>query len=249
LDYRKLQIDKSKGKTVTDYEKIPDQRGGYKPLIQPGDALFRLPKNLAEAWVEPFMADVGGTKDERVAVQFDDDHPLTIVKAHPALLTINPEAVGATLRFRISNAERNRAKKGEPQALVSDMYYLVFESFASEVNGSKPKDNLEWMALMSSLAGKEFVGAITWSTYCSKEKVRYLASEESESGVIDPEGVKGCGARYYSKDIPKEGGLLVERFVCGGKRAIEGGVEECIASLRCYANVERFRAASTAAGW
>jgi hypothetical protein len=220
LDYRKLQIDKSKGKTVIDYEKVPEQRGGYKPLVQPGDFLFRLPKNLAEAWAEPFMADVGGTKDERVAVQFDDEHPLTIVKKHPS---VAEDAVGQTLRMRISNAERNRAKKGEPQALVSDMYYLVFESFSAEVNGSKPKDNLEWMALLSGLAGKEFVGSLTWSTYCNKEKVRYIGSEENDGGIVDPSGLTGCGARYYQKDIPKgAGGEYLERFICGGKKVVGG---------------------------
>jgi hypothetical protein len=248
MDYRSMKLDKDKGKTVVDYENVPEQRGDYKPLLQPGDFLFRLPKNLDLAWAEPFDAKVGdkGTF-ERIAVQFDAEHPLAVIGAPAALKAANPSVIGETVRCRISNAERNRARKGDPAAYVSDMYYFLFEGMAFD--GKKPADNMEWITAVNAQAGKEFVAALTWSSFCSVDKVRYI--DDGQGGTTeDPDKQRGCGARYYQSGLPRdEAGLYLERFTCSGKKQIEGGVVDCGASLRCFPNLERFRPASFAAGW
>ncbi len=248
MDYRQLKLDKSKGKTAVDYEHVPEQRGEFKALLQPGDFLFRLPKNLDLAWAEPFEANVGDKgKFERIAVQFDPEHPLTVVGAPPALRAANPGVIGETVRVRVANAERNRARKGDPAAYVSDMYYLLFEGLG--LDGKKPDENMEWIMALNAFAGKEFVAALTWSSFCSERNTRYI--DDGQGGTTeDPDGTKGCGTRYYQSQLPRgEDGLFAERFTCGGKKQVDGGTVDCGASLRCFPNLERFRKASFAEGW
>lgn len=247
MDYRQLVFDKTKGKTLVDYEKVPEQRGEYKPLIQPGDYLFRLPKNLDLAWAEPFEANVGDKgKFERIAVQFDAEHPLTVVGAPPAVKAANPAIIGETVKTRVSNAERNRARKGDPAAYVSDLYYLLVEGLGFV---GKPSENMDWILSLNAYAGKEFVAALAWSSFCNKDKPRYI-DDGSGGTTEDPEKQKGCGSRYYQSALPKdESGLYLERFTCGGKVQIDGGAVDCGASLRCFPGLERFRTASFAGGW
>src|SRR6267378_2117067 len=158
MDYRQMPLDKSKSKTVTDYDNIPEQRGGYKQLIQPGDFAFRLPKNMETAW-DQFATRIGEQEYQRVSVIFDEEHPLTIIKAPKPVVEANPAIIGEIVKVRINNAERNRARKGDPQALVSDMYYLLFEGLG--VDGTKPKENMDWIVALNAQGGKEFVAALT----------------------------------------------------------------------------------------
>jgi hypothetical protein len=230
-DYRTLEL-KDEDKTITDYDHIPEQRGEFKPLVQPGDFLLELPKNIATAWTA-FDCTVDEKQVQRVACQFDGEHPLTIVGSR------DPRLVGEWLQLRVSNAERNRARKGDPKALVSDMLYLLREGLGADV---RPKSNREWIKAMNENAGAQFVASLTWSSYCNDRQTRYIEDENGQS-VEDPDGTKGCGARYYQRDIPKdELGNYVERFACTGKR--DGF--ECGASLRAFGNLERFRRSE---GW
>lgn len=228
VDYRQLEL--KDDLTLTNYENIPDQRTEFKPLIQPGDYLFSLPLNIASAWTA-FDTTVDGKSVQRVAVQFDSEHPLTVVGAKDSKL------LGEWLQLRISNAERNRARKGDPPAFVSDMLYLLREAFGFT---GKPERNRDWIAALNGFADKQFVAALTWSSFCNDQKTRYIEDPETGQAVEDPDKVKGCGARYYQRDIPKtEEGTLFERFACTQPR--DG--YECGASLRAFGNLERFRKA------
>ena len=246
MDYRQMKLDKAKGKTATNYENIPEQRGANVPLIQPGDFLLELPKNIELAWAEPFNTNVGDEQVERVAVQFDPEHPLVIVAAPVLVREADPSIIGQMVRVRVANNERNRARRGDPPALVSDMHYLLFEGL--DFSG-KPEENLDWILAMNQQAGKRFVAALTWSSYCSEKKTRYIDDGQGGS-TEDPDKTKGCGSRYYQSQLARdESGFYLERFVCSGQIQIEGGTTECGAALRCFPNLERFRLESFAEGW
>lgn len=219
MDYRTLAL--KDDPIATDYENIPEQRTGGRPLIPPGRYVFEIPKDVAAAWVVRETT-VAEQKVQRVAVESDRDHPIVLA----AVLRKQDESlVGEVWYGSISNVERNRARKGEPANLVSDMTYLLRDGFKDQ---SKPKVNREFIKALNTHAGKRFAADNEWSTYCNKTKVRFI--EVDGQAVEDPDKRFGCGANYYQNTIPRDHeGYFQERFTCA-----------CGASLRCFQNLVRF---------
>ena len=216
MDFRKLALKDEK--VEVDYENIPEQRTGGAPNLPPGRYIFELPKNLDEAWI---VRETG--KGQRVALESDRDHPIVIAQV---LKSQDEPLIGEVWRGSISNAERNRARKGEPERLVSDMTYLLRDGLGDQE--AKPKSNKEFIAALNKHAGARFAADVEWSTYCNKEKTRYI--EVEEQAVEDPDGTRGCGTNYYQSSIPRdEQGYYKERFSC-----------KCGASLRAFTGLTRF---------
>ncbi len=210
-----LTDDKIEG---VDYDNVGEERGAFTPNLPEGDYEFQLPKNLAGLWEIS-----ASQKGQRVRLQFSNDEPLRVSNSRV------PELIGSAWTGSISNVERNRARKGEPDRLVSDLGLFVRNALkdSTKISGQK-----ELMALVNKHGGEKFVANNEWSAYCNQKKVRYVTDETGHS-VEDPEGKQGCGANYYSSGLPRNAdGSKADRLTCA-----------CGAALMARGNLARFRPA------
>lgn len=199
---------------VQDLDDLPEF-GGFQEPPQPGPYRFKLP-DMTNVW-EAFDATIGGNSVQRVRAIFDREHPLTIVQSNNG---IN----GETFQTRISNAERPRGK--DKSVVVSDMDYLL-KALGEK---TRPTSNKGYIEKMKTFAGKEFGADITYSWVCSPDRDIYAMDAEGKTQKV--EGQKGCGKKYYMKDIPKgEDGKVPTQIQCA-----------CGAAVRCFANLDNLRA-------
>jgi hypothetical protein len=197
---------------------IPEQRGGFKPLLQPGDYEFQLPQNLKDLW-EP-------TADGKNISLVFSESPLIVSRARDA------QVIGLGYYGQISSRPFNRARKGEPDVLVDDLTYLLKYGLKDD---RRPKTKTELGAYISEHASGFFMAQVEWSANCNEKAVRFVADANGQS-VADPSGKVGCAKKYkqYRDEIPRaEDGTYQERFLC-----------QCGASLRCFGNLSRFRPAT-----
>lgn len=202
-------------------EKLPEQTfddlpdfGTFTPPPQPGAYRFMFPANLAKVW-ETFDAP---NKGQRIRAIFDRENPLTIVQS-PA-----NKVNGDSFQTRISNAERKRGKDG-PEA--SDMDY-VLRALGEKKRPSGNKAMAETFSKVA--AGKEIGADLTYSWVCSADRDIRAYDDQGKTQVV--EGTKGCGKKYYMKDVQRnEQGEYPYELQC-----------ECGAVVRAFANLENFRA-------
>ena len=180
---------------------------GFTPMFQPGRYRFELPTNLQEVW-DTVDAQVG----QRITAVFDQAAPLKVVQAP------DKERVGEPFQTRISNVERAR---GKDKILVSDLDYLLKALGVTQ----KPKTNQAYIQALLPMGGKEFPATVEVQYQCSDKRDKYV--DDGQGGTTQVEGQKGCGARYYQKDIERVGGVYPERVTCG----------ECGASLRAFSQL------------
>ena len=225
---------------------LPEQTGGAGlPTLLPGTHIFRIPVDVVDciSTVDAVAYDAAGEPIpdptdpskaklvQRVQVKFDKDHPLVIVggseDGHP---------VGTS----ISNRPRNRARKGEPRILVSDMAYWLRESLKYTGALNKPA---EWGAAIQWAAGKIFRAEHGLSAYCNPERVRYIndpADPTFRSSIQDPDGTHGCGGG------PAKQRMYTSHFKLPAQNGQPGGYSDitycpwCSAKLRGFFQVERF---------
>ena len=196
------------------FDDLPEV-GGFTLPPQPGPYRFQLPANLGKIW-EP----VETKKGQRVRAIFDKDAPLLIV-ASPG-----GRATNDSFQTRLTNVERKRGKEGVE---ASDLDYLL------KVLGERirPATNKAYGDALITYAGKEFGADITYSWSCNPEREIYAPDAEGKLQKVD--GVKGCGKKYYLRDVQKtEEGVYPHEITCSG--------EGCGAVIRCFANLENFRA-------
>lgn len=208
------------------FDDLPEQMGAFADPPQPGAYRVRMPQPgpLAEGW------DVIDTKrGQRIVAIHRDDNALLIVQSPGG--THN----GEPLDTRISNAERQRGK--DETKLASDMDYALI---AMKYPGQKPQNNRQYAEAYQACAGKEFGIDWAFSWYCSDKKP--IRVEDPVNGTVVMDGQdgrqeqKGCGNRYYQKDvqkIPSADGTTMEypvRITC-----------DCGAQLRAYGQIDRFR--------
>lgn len=208
-----------------DFDQIPEQMGGYRPDPQPGTYLFKLPAKLDAIW------DTIETKDRgtRLNAIFDDANPLEIVQSPGGTLD------GEPFQTRISNVERKRGKRDDPNAVeASDMDYLLRDGLGEK---AKPKTNKQYADTLMKHAGETFKADIERSWFCNPN--RNIRTAEGDR-TVEVEGKLGCGARYYMKDVekvlsdpndPNSPKVYPERITCGG----------CGAEIRGFSNLVRFR--------
>lgn len=206
---------------VAELDQLPAQMGMRTPTLQPGSYVFQLP--VLTALRDAFDKVERDGEPERLAVVFRDDAALVIAQA------ADKDLVGKPFNTRISNVAR---KRGKGDIKVSDYDYLL------QVLGEKsmPKTNQAYGEMLLRHAGKTFGADIELSYYCnSKNPIR----AEDESGQTVPldgqEGrklQKGCGSRYYQKDVPRDEDT--------GKYPVKIGCD-CGAVLYANENLVRFR--------
>jgi hypothetical protein len=199
---------------VADADQLPEQRGGYQPLLQPGDYEFQLPSGVAGLW-EP-------TNDGKNLKLSFYEEPLIVSRAS------NPQDVGLGYRGQLNTVPLNRAKKGEPPVLVDDLTNLLRFGFK---DAQKVTSKTGLATAVNSHAGQFFKAKVEWSAKCDASKTRFLQAEDNTS-VEDPSGAKGCGTKLYESKIPRNpDGSYPERFAC----------PQCGAYLRAFGNITRFR--------
>lgn len=202
---------------VADADQLPEQRGGYQPLLQPADYEFQLPANVAQLW-EP----TASGKDLKLSFY---EEPLTVSRA------TNPADIGLSYKGQLNTVPLNRARKGEPEVLVDDLTNLLRFGFK---DNQKITSKTALAAAINSHAGQFFKAKVEWSAKCNSNQTRYLQAEDGTS-VEDASGTKGCGAKVYERSIPRNpDGTYQERFAC----------TQCGAYLRAFGNVMRFRPVS-----
>lgn len=211
------------GKSLQDLglkdEKLPEvdlaelqEFGNFAPPPPPGAYRFALPKDLSAIW-EP----IDSQKGQRIRAVFDREHPLVITQSSTG------KSVGEPFETRLSNVERKRGKDG-PEA--SDLDYLLKSQGVTQ----RPSTNRAYIQAIQQLGGKEFGGDIEYSWGCSE--TRDIRARDSQGQIQVVEGRKGCGAKYYMKDVPKNpDGTTPLEIQCG----------QCGASLRAFANLQNIR--------
>lgn len=218
-----------------DFDNMPDQRGSFAPPLYPGTYRFKLPVRLSaelEIW-DTLTTERG----PRLNVLFQDASGLVIVQSPGGTKD------GEMFETRISAAERNRARRGEAEQLVSDLDYLLRDGLKAT---TRPATNLQYAQALIANAGKEFTADVEWSWYCNKKND--IRVDDGAGGSTVVEGQKGCEARYYmggnngiqktlsDPNDPKSALIWPERVVCSGKDGVP-----CGALIRAYANLRNFR--------
>ena len=198
---------------------VPAQGSGYVPMLPFGIYTGVLPTEIPMAVREDVVDQGDGTQKmvPRWVVHFDRDHPITI-EGGPA--------DGHPLTEYVTNVPRQRR---DGSLRPSALYFMVREG----LNDATPiKAFGDWATILKRHGGKRIRIEVGGSVTCNEEKVRFLTFEQDGAQVTaeDPEGTLGCGARYYTPDIPKgPDGKAVERFSCA-----------CGASLRVFNRIERW---------
>lgn len=205
--------------TVGDPSQIPAARPRRPDTPQPGLYTFQLPDNVSTAW-ERFEVQVGEDFQERVAVVFDDEHPLSI------FIGEDPTPYFT----RISN--HGYRKVGE--AIVPDLWFLLRDGLRHPVKAAMK--NSEWMEALNSHAGELFRADHGLQASCNPKSDIY----DAKTGKSVP-GKKGCGARYYTSDFRLPEGTYTTRLTCGGRNGTCGN------ALRAFGQLERFYALKKAA--
>lgn len=211
-----------------DYNEMPDQIGQYAETPQPGTYRFKFPARMDEIW-EVFDHTKGNPPGKRVRAKFDDAHPLLIVQSPGGHYD------GEPFQTTITNAERQRGKRDDPnRPWISDMDYFNRDVFGLP---GKPQGNAGYANEFMKHASEEFTADLTWSWSCNPE--RNIFADNGQGGLQEMDQ-KGCGTRYYEKDVdkvpsdpgdPNSPKVYPRRITCGN----------CGANLRSFPGLSNFR--------
>jgi len=241
---------------------LPEQMGGARTTLMPGQNDFRIPMNVAQLWhdvaientrpylpsgqVDPNGPLANGGKGKKVMrkqLKFDRNNPLIVVGG---------KQDGEPMTATFSTNPRARGKKDDPKTpFISDVAYMIDISLADK---SRPKTPEETVALVNRYAGKTIRLETGLTAQCRDDKVRYIlvATAEGESTIPDPNGIKGCGKRWYSKDFKNpDTGVYDTEIACTCGQPKPEVVAQLQAAgqpvppavtvvLRAYESVERF---------
>lgn len=203
---------------------LPAQMGMRPPMLQPGSYIFQLPPT--NALREAFDADDEGN----LVVLFRDDAALTVVQAPPE----SEGNVGRPFGTRLSTKARKRGKADDPNAkAVSDVDYLL----ASLGETAMPKTMAAYGDVVAKHGGGRFGADVELNWSCNpKRNIRVevdggqLVEADGTNGIAEQ---KGCGARYYQRDVEQVDGKFPSRVNCN-----------CGAVLFANENLTRFRKVS-----
>lgn len=211
-----------------DYDTMPDQRGSFAEPPQPGIYRFKFPPRLDDIW-ETFDHEKGNPPGKRIRAKFDDTHPLTIIQSPLQ------KHDGEPFNISITNAERQRGKKGDATApFISDMDFINRDVWGLK---SKPTGgNVGYAQEFMKHAGSEMTATLTWNWFCNPKKNIYV--DNGQGGTMELQQL-GCGTSYYQKDVekghanpedPNSPLVYPFRITC-----------QCGANVRAFANLEQFK--------
>jgi len=190
--------------------------GAWTPPPPPGAYRFRLPADMKGIW-DSFPTPEK-RPPQRVKMILDEEHPLIITQSPGG------KHNGEAFTTRLTNNERKRGRGGSHQA--SDFDYLL-RAFKQT---TKPRTNPEYIRAMQQYAGQEFAADITYMWRCDRKRDKRVRDKQGAIQVVD--GVPGCGAVYYERDVPKnEDGSTPREALCS----------ECGATLFAFADLDNIR--------
>lgn len=217
-----------------DFANMPDQRGGFTPLPQPGTFRFAFPKFDAGS---PIFETLDSADGPRLNLVFEDAFALTIAQS------AGNAHNGESFAWRVSNMAFNRSKKGDPEVKASDLDYLLRDVFGET---ARPKTNKDYAMAMIKHAGEEFTADLEYTWNCNPKRDIYV--DDGEGGYSKVEGTKGCGAKYYQggtngvqkqpvdPNDPASALVWPERIACSGKDGVA-----CGAVIRAFGRLRNFR--------
>ncbi len=203
----------------TSFDEIPENLGqAFADPVQPGIYRFQFPTFTAAS---PIWESIDTDKyGKRISAVFEDSLALQIVQSKDKLHD------GEEYRYRVSNVPRERTKE---RILVSDMDLLLRAAGCT----TRPTTNADYgKALAQHLSGKALTATQEFSWSCNDRKDIYV--DNGAGGTDQVEGKKGCGARYYQRDVEKVEGVFPVRITCSNP--------ECGANIRAYGNLTGFKA-------
>lgn len=210
---------------VASLGELPAQMGMRPPMLQPGSYIFQLPPT--QAIREAFDQD----DDGNLIVIFRDEAALTVVQAPPE----NEGNIGKPFGTRVSSKARKRGKADDPTAkAVSDADYLL----ASLGETAMPKTMIAYGETIAKHGGSRFGADVELNWNCNPKRNVRLETEGGQlveaDGTNGIEVQKGCGARYYERDMQKnDQGKFESKVTCA-----------CGAVLFANENLTRFRKVS-----
>jgi hypothetical protein len=183
---------------------LPEQIGSRKRALQPGPYRFKFPvKAKISECFDTFETQIGGKPVIRVVAILRDEAALTVIQA-PAKWE---DRVGEAWGTRISNAERKRGK-GEDAPVASDMDYVL--AVVSPKGTAKPSTNRAYLeAFEARCPEQEFGADVEWNWRCDDKRNVRVPDPDNEGKTIELDGEegresrKGCGTKYYQKDVDK----------------------------------------------
>jgi len=213
---------------------LPEQMGGPRTLLMPGQSTFRLPANLVQLWhdvaiedTRPYLASgqvnptgplgtrpdgsKGAQKIARKQLKFDRNTPLVVEGG---------KHDGEPMTATFSTNPRVRGRKDDPKsAWISDIAYMLDISLEDKTRPKAPADTI---ATVNKYAGKTLRGEHGLTAQCRDDKVRYIlvqtrdaSGQVTEANIPDPTGAKGCGKRWYTKDFKNpETGQYDQEIAC-----------------------------------
>lgn len=221
-----------------DFDKMPKQRtsGDFTPL-PPGPYRFRLPKLTVDMDVWDQRQTERGA---RLVVKMTDTAALLVVQSPGGAHD------GETYNWTVSNQEFNRARRGEPEQMASDLDFLFRDAFKI---AKRPQNNPGYAQQLMALAGKEFTADVEWSWYCNDEK--NIRVPDGQGGYTEIEQ-KGCGTKFFqggkngvqkapadpSQPVGPNNPLVWPERIgpCPGKDGVP-----CGASIRAFPNLRNLR--------
>ncbi len=201
-----------------DMANLGDSFGTSAPPPQPG------PYRLALSPLGPDNFDKVSSSEygDRVKVKFDDAAPLVIVQS------VGGTHDGEPFKTTLTNTPRKRGKKDDPNAPVSSDWDLLNRALGEETRPASNKAYAERL-IARSQARQQFGADVEWSWQCRDDKD--IFADNGSGGFAQVAGTKGCGRRYYQKDVEKVNGEFPLRITCA-----------CGANIRAFGNLTKFRA-------
>lgn len=202
------------GAPPVDFNELPPERGGIKPLPPAGFHNFRLPPaHLLSKSFEIIQTEKG----QRLAVVFSDEAELFVMDT------------GDTMRARITTEEFGRGKE---KILVSNFAYLL--NALGETKA--PASQKGYGELLKQHAGETFQAEVVYTAMCNPKNDIY------KDGSVQP-GVKGCGRKYKQQGYkPRDGGPEVFSIPRDDTGNYAHMFEcKCGSILRCFGNLQNFR--------
>jgi hypothetical protein len=184
---------------VPDADEVPDQVREFVPTPPPGAGYVLQFPGKDGFGMSEFETTEGPDKKpcKRVKVLFGmgEGEPLTIAGVP---MDVDEAQIGQPFRWAVTNVGRNRARRGQPTLLVSEMYYLL------KALGTPPQKgwtNKQYAEAMLKLANKYVMSTIEWNAYCNPKKAIWVSGEEGK--LVEVPEQMGCGKGLYQKDFAK----------------------------------------------
>lgn len=218
---------------------LPEQMGGSRQTLLPGQRTFRIPENVAQLWHDVEIEDTReflasgqpnptkGQKIKRKQLKFSREAPLIVVGGAED---------GQPMTATFTNNPRPRGKKDDSKTpWISDLAYLLELGLQDK---SRPTSAEGLVAAITKHGGRTIRLETGLTGQCRADQAKYIevVTAEGSSVMQDPSGAKGCGKRYYTKDFKNPSPALGEPPY---DTEVACATPGCGAILRGFENVER----------